>query len=62
MHAEEPGGHLRLLLSFLTPPVAVAAYAAASIAKANPIATALQSMRFGWTAYIVPFLLCSLPR
>ncbi|MGY6706689.1 MAG: TRAP transporter permease [Rhizobiaceae bacterium] len=44
------------LLSFVTPPVAVAAFAAASIAKADPLATALQSMRFGWTAYIVPFL------
>ncbi|MAM63047.1 TRAP transporter fused permease subunit [Maritimibacter sp. UBA3975] len=44
------------LLSFLTPPVAVAAYAAASIARAEPIATALASMRYGWTAYIVPFL------
>ena len=39
------------------PPVAVAAFAAASIAKADPLATALESMRFGWTAYIVPFLL-----
>ncbi|NMG40359.1 TRAP transporter fused permease subunit [Chelativorans sp. ZYF759] len=44
------------LLSFVTPPVAVAAFAAASIAKGDPLATALQAMRFGWTAYIVPFL------
>ena len=44
------------LLSFVTPPVAVAAFAAASIAKADPLATAVESMRFGWTAYIVPFL------
>lgn len=44
------------LLSFVTPPVAVAAFAAATIAKGDPLATALQSMRFGWTAYIVPFL------
>ena len=49
------------LLSFLTPPVAVAAYAAASIAKADPLSTALQSMRLGWTAYIVPFLFVSSP-
>jgi TRAP-type uncharacterized transport system fused permease subunit len=49
------------LLSFLTPPVAVAAYAAAAIAKADPIATAMQSMRFGWTAYIVPFLFVFAP-
>lgn len=44
------------LLSFVTPPVAVAAFAAASIAKGNPMRTALESMRFGWTAYIVPIL------
>jgi TRAP transporter 4TM/12TM fusion protein len=44
------------LLSFVTPPVAVAAFAAASIAKADPLATSLESMRLGWTAYIVPFL------
>lgn len=44
------------LLSFVTPPVAVAAFAAASIAKGEPIRTALESMRFGWTAYIVPIL------
>lgn len=44
------------LLSFVTPPVAVAAFAAASIAKADPLKTALHAMRFGWTAYIVPVL------
>lgn len=44
------------LLSFVTPPVAVAAFAAASIAKADPLRTAIQSMRFGWTAYVVPVL------
>ncbi|WP_127108130.1 TRAP transporter permease [Pararhodobacter zhoushanensis] len=49
------------LLSFLTPPVAVAAYAAATIAKADPLSTALHSMRLGWTAYIVPFLFVSSP-
>ena len=49
------------LMSFVTPPVAVAAFAAAAIAKADPIATALQSMRLGWTAYIVPFLFVMSP-
>src|SRR5690606_36351309 len=44
------------LLSFVTPPIAVAAFAAAAIAKGDPLATAMHSMRFGWTAYIVPFL------
>lgn len=44
------------LLSFLTPPIAVAAFAAASIAKGDPLATSIQAMLFGWTAYVVPFL------
>src|SRR5690606_14271732 len=32
------------------------AYAAASIAQADPIRTAFAGVRFGWSAYIVPFL------
>ncbi|MDA0239124.1 MAG: TRAP transporter fused permease subunit [Proteobacteria bacterium] len=44
------------MMSLITPPVAVAAFFAASIAKAPPMATGWTSMRFGWTAYVVPFL------
>lgn len=44
------------MMSFLTPPVAIAAYFAASMADAPPMATGWTSMRFGWTAYVVPFL------
>jgi TRAP transporter 4TM/12TM fusion protein len=44
------------MMSLITPPVAVAAFFAASIAKAPPMATAWTCMRFGWTAYVVPFL------
>ncbi|MCC6949790.1 MAG: TRAP transporter fused permease subunit [Bradyrhizobiaceae bacterium] len=44
------------MMSFITPPVAVAAFAAASIAKADPFRTGFTAMRFGWSAYIVPFL------
>ncbi|MBT3915826.1 MAG: TRAP transporter fused permease subunit [Rhodospirillaceae bacterium] len=44
------------MMSLITPPVAVAAFFAASIAKAPPMATGWTCMRFGWTAYIVPFL------
>jgi TRAP transporter 4TM/12TM fusion protein len=44
------------MMSFVTPPVAVAAFAAASIGKADPFRTGFESMRFGWVAYIVPFL------
>lgn len=44
------------MMSFVTPPVAVAAFAAASIAKADPFRTGFTAMRFGWVAYIIPFL------
>jgi TRAP transporter 4TM/12TM fusion protein len=44
------------MMSFITPPVAVASFAAASIAKADPFRTGFTAMRFGWAAYIVPFL------
>jgi TRAP transporter 4TM/12TM fusion protein len=44
------------MMSFVTPPVAVAAFAAASIGKTDPFRTGFESMRFGWVAYIVPFL------
>ncbi|MBI3436471.1 MAG: TRAP transporter fused permease subunit [Proteobacteria bacterium] len=44
------------MMSFVTPPVAIAAFAAAGLAKADPFRTGFESMRFGWVAYIVPFL------
>ena len=44
------------MMSFLTPPVAIASFFAASMAGASPMATSWASMRFGWTAYVVPFL------
>ncbi|MEZ5660174.1 MAG: TRAP transporter fused permease subunit [Burkholderiaceae bacterium] len=43
------------MLSSITPPVALAAYAAAGIAGANPVAIAVQACRFGAAAFIVPF-------
>ena len=44
------------MMSFITPPVAIAAFFAASLAGAEPMRTGFTAMRFGWTAYIVPFL------
>ncbi|MET4697045.1 TRAP transporter 4TM/12TM fusion protein [Constrictibacter sp. MBR-5] len=44
------------MLSFITPPVALAAVAAASIAKANALATGFKSMRMGAINFILPFL------
>ncbi len=44
------------MMSMVTPPIGIGAFFAASIAKASPMKTAFEAMRFGWTAYIVPFL------
>ena len=49
------------MMSMTTPPVAIAAFTAASIAQADPIKTAFAGVRFGWSAYIVPFLFVSSP-
>ncbi|MBM3609424.1 MAG: TRAP transporter large permease subunit, partial [Alphaproteobacteria bacterium] len=44
------------LMSMVTPPVAVAAFFAASLAKADQMKTGWVAVRFSWAAYIVPFL------
>lgn len=44
------------MMSFVTPPVAIAAFFAANLAKADPLKTSWYAMRFSWTAYIIPFL------
>ena len=44
------------MMSMVTPPVGIGAFFAATIAKAQPMKTAVTAMRFGWTAYVVPFL------
>jgi TRAP transporter 4TM/12TM fusion protein len=46
------------LLSMITPPVAIASYAAGAIAKASPWATGMAGMRLGIAAYFLPFLFC----
>ncbi len=43
------------MLSSITPPVALAAYAAAGLAGANPFKIALTAVQFGIAAFIVPF-------
>ncbi|WP_418315706.1 TRAP transporter permease [Piscinibacter sakaiensis] len=43
------------MVSFITPPVALASFVAAGIAGAAPIKVGLQSMRLGSTMYFVPF-------
>lgn len=47
--------------SSITPPVAVAAYAAASIADAPPLMTAIYAMRIGLVKFIVPFAFAFYP-
>ncbi len=49
------------LMSMLTPPVALCAFTAAPIAKADPIRIGFAAMRLGWTAYVVPFLFAVSP-
>ncbi len=43
------------MLSFITPPVALAAFAAASVAKCEPMQTGLEAMRIGTVIYFIPF-------
>ncbi len=44
------------MMSMITPPIALAAFAAASIARAPAMATGWASMKFGWSAYVIPVL------
>jgi TRAP-type uncharacterized transport system fused permease subunit len=44
------------VVSAITPPVALAAFAAASLAKSNPITTGLMATKLGMAAYLIPFL------
>lgn len=44
------------MMSMVTPPVGIGAFFAAAIAKAKPMQTAFVAMRYGWTAYVIPFL------
>lgn len=43
------------MLSFITPPVALGAYAAAAIAQATPMRTGLEAMRLGSIIYFILF-------
>ena len=55
----EMSAHLFLVywgsVSYITPPVALAAYAAASIAQANPLKTGFQAVKLGFVSLLVPF-------
>jgi len=49
------------LMSMITPPVGFAALAAANVAQAKFGRTAWAAVRFGWSAYILPFLFVTTP-
>jgi TRAP transporter 4TM/12TM fusion protein len=44
------------MLSMITPPVALAAYAAANISKAGVMETGWAACRIGWVKFILPFM------
>jgi TRAP transporter 4TM/12TM fusion protein len=44
------------VISYITPPVALAAYAAAGIASSNPFQTGYTATRLGIAAYILPYM------
>ncbi len=49
------------MMSMITPPVALAAFAAATISGAGALATGLAAMRIGWAAFILPFAFVATP-
>ena len=49
------------LMSMITPPIAIAAFAAASLAGADAMRTGLAAVRFGWVAYVIPFAFVAAP-
>jgi TRAP-type uncharacterized transport system fused permease subunit len=46
------------VLADITPPVCIAAYAAAGLAGANPMRTGFAATRLGVAAFVVPFIFC----
>ena len=45
-------------LSAITPPVALAAYAGAGLAKCSPMTTAIEACKLGFAGFIAPFAFC----
>jgi len=43
-------------MSMITPPVALCAFTAAALTGASAMTTAVKSMKFAWTAFIIPFV------
>lgn len=49
------------VLSNVTPPVAIAAYAAAPIAQSNPMVTGVQALKIAAVGFIIPFVIIYYP-
>jgi TRAP-type uncharacterized transport system fused permease subunit len=49
------------MMSMVTPPVALAAFAAANIARTDPWATGWTATRIAWCAFLVPFVFVFTP-
>jgi TRAP transporter 4TM/12TM fusion protein len=49
------------VMSAITPPVALAAYAGAAIAQSDPMRTSVESFKIGLAAFVVPFMFFSSP-
>ena len=49
------------MLSMITPPVALAAFAAANISGAGPMETAVAACRIGWAKFVLPFMFIASP-
>jgi TRAP transporter 4TM/12TM fusion protein len=49
------------MMSMITPPIALAAFAAAAISKSGPMQTGWASMKLGWVAYVIPFVFIASP-
>jgi len=49
------------IVSLITPPVAMAAYVAANLARASTMETAIMSVRLGWTSLVVPVMFVMSP-
>ena len=49
------------MMSMITPPIAIAAFAAATLTGADQMKTALAAVRFGWIAYVLPLLIIISP-
>ncbi|MGE5148060.1 MAG: TRAP transporter permease [Candidatus Eiseniibacteriota bacterium] len=49
------------MMSMITPPVAMAAFAGASLAGSDPMRTGWTAMALAWPAFVLPFLLTETP-